>query len=515
MTPKRVDKDEKKCHIALVALELFGKTCFQTATELAGAIARREVSALEVVDAHLDRIATMNPEINALVTLDGEAARRQAMEADDALNRGQSPGPLHGVPVTFKDVWQTANLPTCAGHPPLAKFVPEQDATVVARLRAAGAIVLGKTNLPELAMDTQCENPLFGITRNPRDPERTCGGSSGGEAAALAAGMTPLGVGSDVGGSVRIPAHFCGVYALKPTFGRIPMTGHIPPHPGTVNFLRHMATPGPMARSVEDLRLCLSVLSGPDGKDPDARWGPSGAGSTGGTGPRPLRDIRFAWTDDFGGLPVCAEAKDGLARLANRLADAGCVVERAMPRNFDLEEVWTVYGEMMGVMLAAHLPLLPRSLMKLLGPLVLRQDPVTRAGASSATAGMGAYFAVLEKQHRLSCALEDFFTRHDVLLCPVSSSYAFRHRKAGKINTPVEVDGKNVPGHLGTIGYTCPFNLTGHPAVVLPLGQTADGLPVGVQLATRLWGDDDLLDIARELDPLIMGFRRFEALYPG
>lgn len=481
-----------------------GDRDFGTALGLAAAIRGQEVSSREVVKAHLARVAERNPALHALVTVDEDRALAAAAAADEALARGAPVGPLHGVPVTFKDVWRTAGLRTTAGHGPLASWIPDEDATVVARLRAAGAIVLGKSNCPELAMDTQCENALFGATRNPWDPARTSGGSSGGEAAALAAGLTPLGVGSDLGGSVRIPAHFCGVCALKPTYGRIPMSGHVPPLPGEVNFLRHLATPGPMARSVADLRLALAILSGPDGLDPDARWGPPQAvrRTCAGPGPAALRGLRVAWTDDFGGLPVCAASREGLARLADALSDAGCVVARAAPAEFDFEEVWTTYGELVGTLLAGHLPRLPRVLLRGLAPLVLRGDPVSRAGASTATAGMRRYYGVLEKQARLAGALERFFGEHDVWLCPVSSSAAFAHRRPGRINTPVEVDGRPVPGHLGAIGHACPFNLTGHPAVVVPLARTAANLPVGVQSVGRLWGDEALLDFAEALVPL-------------
>ena len=241
--------------------------CFRTASDLARAIRHREVSSTEVVNAFLARIAARNSALNAIVTLDEAKAREKARLADEAVAKGNLWGPLHGVPVTFKDVFETAGLRTTAGHKPLAEHVPDHDATVVARMRAAGAIALGKTNTPALAMDTQCENSLFGRTNNPWDAERTPGGSSGGEAAALAAGMAPLGLGSDVGGSVRIPAHYCGVFCLKPTEGRVPQSGHVPPLPNATNWIRHFVVSGPLARSVEDLRLALRIIAGPDGND--------------------------------------------------------------------------------------------------------------------------------------------------------------------------------------------------------------------------------------------------------
>jgi amidase len=205
---------------------------FATVHELATGIRQRRVSAMEVLDAYLAQIARHNPAFNAIVTLDAERARRRAQDADAALAQGNVWGPLHGVPITIKDSIETAGLRTTSGFPPLADYVPSADAPVVARLRAAGAIILGKTNLPTLAGDAQTDNPLFGRSNNPWDVTRTPGGSTGGGAAAVAAGLSPLEIGSDYGGSVRGPAHFCGVYALKPTDRRLPDTGHIPELPG-------------------------------------------------------------------------------------------------------------------------------------------------------------------------------------------------------------------------------------------------------------------------------------------
>ena len=237
------------------------------AVGLASAIRAGEVSCREVVEALLDRIARYNPSLNAIVTLDEAGARARADLADVALARGEVWGPLHGVPVTFKDVFETAGMRTTSSHKALAGYVPEQDATVVARLRSAGAIVLGKTNMPELAGDSQSDSPVFGRANNPWDLGRTPGGSSGGEAAAVAAGLSVLGSGSDIGGSLRLPAHFCGVFALKPTDHRVSNAGHIPPLPGSVNTVRSLAVNGPIARNPVDLGVWLALVAGPDGRD--------------------------------------------------------------------------------------------------------------------------------------------------------------------------------------------------------------------------------------------------------
>ncbi len=479
-----------------------GELVFKTASALAAAIRAREVSAVDVVDAHLAQIERHNPRINALVTVDEDGARRRAIAADKALESGVCWGPLHGVPVTIKDALATAGLRTTCGHRPLADYVPREDATVVARLRDAGAIVLGKTNLPELAMDIQSENPLFGATSNPWGADRTAGGSSGGEAAALASGMSALGVGSDIGGSIRVPAHFCGVFGLKPTEGRVPRTGHIPPLPGALNPVRHLSVCGPMARAVEDLRLGLTVMAGPDGRDLDVPPAPLEPAAS-----RPLAGCRFAWTDSLGALPSSSDTRAAMSRLTERLTAAGCEVERACPPGLDVELAWRTYGELLGAMVFAELPALPRALIKLFGRFKFK-DVLGRAMASRATGGARRYFELLERRDRLVRALEDFLARYDAWLCPVSSTPAFRHRAMGDIQAPIEIDGEPWSGNLAGIGFTCVFNLTGSPVVTCPIGRSADGLPIGVQVVGRRWGELALLEVASALTRASGAFRR-------
>ena len=476
---------------------------YQSAGDLAGAIRRREISSHEVAGAFLARIAEKNPAINAVVTMDGESVCRRARQADAALARGEVWGPLHGVPVTFKDAFETDGLRTTAAHKPLSGYIPKRDATVVRRLRNAGAIVLGKTNMPELAMDTQCENALFGATKNPWNTDHTPGGSSGGEAAAIAAGMSPLGLGSDMGGSVRMPAHYCGVYSLKPTEGRVSQTGHIPPLPDDSGWIRHLAVSGPVARSVADLRLCLGIISGPDGYD--LRVPPVPLMDV---PARPLAEYRFAWAEDFGGLPVSADIRAAMRKLADDLTHAGCRVESAAPQDFDFEEVWKTYGEMVGSMLAAHLPLGSRTVLRSLGPLLFRHDFITRAASRSVTTGMKRYIAVLERRDRLQRSLERFLADYDGWLCPAASTPAPLRRPMGKINGSIDLDGTPLPGHLGAIGYSCPFNLTGNPVMVIPLGISAASLPIGVQIVGRQWDEMALLNAAEALDQITGPFRR-------
>src|SRR5918997_4917821 len=240
---------------------------FSSANEIAAAIRLRRVSSSEVLDLYLARIAKHNKALNAVVTLDEAGAKARAKHADKALARGELWGPLHGVPMTIKDALETADLRTTGGHPPLSNHVPKKDATAVARLRAAAAVLIGKTNVPPLSADGRADNPIFGRTNNPWNLERTPGGSTGGGAAAVSAGLSAFDVGSDLAASVRMPAHWCGLFGLKPTERRVPNTGHIPEVPGMPRAVRHMNVLGPLARSVEDLELMLGIIAGADGHD--------------------------------------------------------------------------------------------------------------------------------------------------------------------------------------------------------------------------------------------------------
>jgi amidase len=457
---------------------------FEPAHELATLIRDRRVSAAEVLEAHLANIARHNPALNAIVTLDERGARRRAREADAALARGEVWGPLHGVPVTIKDALETAGLRTTAGHPPLASYVPERDATVVARLRAGGAIVLGKTNLPPLAAGFQTDGPLLGRANNPWDTSRTPGGSTGGGAAAVAAGLSPLEMGSDFGGSIRIPAHFCGVFGLKPTEHRVSTAGHIPETPGTGRRVRHMAAVGPLARSIEDLRLCLSLIEGPDGRNLEVPPAPRDDAPA-----RPLGDYRIAWTDGFGGVTVSAEIRAALERLAGQLEEAGCRVERCDPAGFDVEALERA-GRAVGGFEAR--PELPRPIR-----LLVRLQTMATAG--------DAYIRGLNRRDALTARLEEFLSDWDTWLCPAAAVPAFTHRKPGG---KIEMDGQKVAYWAAGSHYTKIFTFTGNPVVALPIARSSDGLPIGAQLVGRRWHDNELLNVAAAIAEVTGGFNR-------
>ena len=474
---------------------------FLSVRQLASMIKTREVSAAEVTDAYLSQIQHHNGSLNAIVTLDEEGARARATEADEMLERGATLGPLHGVPVTIKDSLETAGLRTTAGFPPLSDYMPAVDATVVARVRQAGAIILGKTNLPTLAADYQTDNPIFGRSNNPWNLERTPGGSTGGGAAAVAAGLSALEIGSDLGGSLRNPAHFCGLCTIMATNHRISRMGHIPELPGAPKGLRFAGVMGPIARSVGDLRLALRLLAGPDD-----RWWEVPPVPLEDPPPRRWQDLRIAWTDDFGGVPVTAETRTGLAELAHKLDRMGVSISRRMPEDFDLDVAWETFGELMSAETGSAMsPEAERARAETFGVGPDAEDPVERGLIRGVEASMRQVTEARMKRDALITTMEQFLQDWDVLLCPVASMPAPPHCEVG---SPIDIDGRAVPYWTAGISYTTPFNLTGQPVAVIPLTQSSEGLPIGLQVIGRRWGEMALLQIAEKLEALIGTCRR-------
>jgi amidase len=472
---------------------------FRSACELARIIQYQEASAEEVLEAHLRQIATYNQPLNAVVTLDEEGARRRAREADEALAGGDVWGPLHGVPVTIKDCFETAGLKTTSGFPSLKEHVPTEDATVVARLRAAGAVVMGKTNLALLATNWQTNNPVFGRTSNPWDHTRTPGGSSGGSGAAVAAGLSPLDIGSDIGGSIRVPAHFCGIYGFKPTEHCVPATGHIPDWyiPGMTprGSVRHMGVYGPLARSIADLRLCFSLLAGPDGRQPEVPPLPVAAESP----LPPVQELRIAWTDQFGNAALSADTRATLQKLATTLEQHGARVERIQPQ-IDFDSLWRTWGEIVGAEVGGPMPFLLRNLMRLQFLLMRDRSPIRTGMLRGTRLTMRGLTEALEYRDEVIRGFDGLLERFDAWLCPVTPTPAFTHRKPGK---PIEVNGRQISYFVAVGGYTTPFSLSGHPVVVLPAGRSKEGLPIGVQVVGQRRADEELLAVAASLDQLI------------
>ena len=481
---------------------------FLSASELAEKIKSHQVTSFEVVNAYLDHINKYNHPLNAIVTLDEDAAIRRAQEADAAIARGELWGPLHGVPITIKDNIATLGLKTTNSYPPTANYVPDFDASVVERLRKAGAIILGKTNLPLLAMDTQTNSPLFGVTNNPWDISRTPGGSTGGGAAAVAAGLTSLEIGNDLGGSIRIPSHFCGIYGLKPTEYLVPNTGISPGVPRKeYRSVRHQVSIGPLARSIDDLKLCLTIIAGPDGKDVDVPYIPLTESKK-----KDLSELRIAWTDDFGGVPVSKDTQVALKQFADKLSQAGCKVEKINPADFDFMLAWQTWGKILDMEFGVYTPSYARFIQYILGGFYRIDNPMIQMVYPMS---YKKYLTALTKREECISTMERFLSGYDVFLCPVHTTAAYKHiypdRYFGPFalyNQDFLVDDKPLKYEFANMAYTSIFNLTGNPVIVMPMGYTKEGLPIGVQVVGQRWHDMELLSVSGQLDKIANAYKR-------
>jgi len=448
-----------------------GDLAWRPALELAELIRTKAVSPVEVLDAVLERMERLNPRLNAYCTVTADDAREAASAAEVAVMTGEPLGPLHGVPFSVKDLVFTRRVLTTGGSRLYADHVPEEDDVAVERLKGAGAILLGKTNTPEFGHKGVTDNPLFGITRNPWAPPLTPGGSSGGAAAAVASGMGPLALGTDGGGSIRIPASLCGIYGLKPSFGRVPQG---PGFPGW-ETLSHT---GPMTRTVRDAALMLDTLAGPDDRDRlslPADSGPSFLDACEGG----LAGLSVAWSPDLGHAVVDPEVAEICARAAEVFESLGCHVEVVTPGWENPEEIFRTiapaetYGAW-GERLEDSAERLDRSLVALL-----------RYG-QKITAKQ--YLAATARRHEFWSEVQRFLARFDLLITPTVAVPAFPvARPAVK-----EIDGRPV-SPLGWIPFCFPFNLTGQPAASVPVGFTAERLPVGLQIVGRRFADRTVL----------------------
>ena len=458
---------------------MFGDLCDRPATELAGLLSAGDVSAREVLQAHLDRIEQVNSSLNAIVTLVPERALQEAADADERLVRGEWVGTLHGLPIAIKDLVQTEGIRTTFGSPIFAENVPDTDDLLVQRVRRAGAVVIGKTNTPEWGAGSHTFNPVFGATRNPYDPERSAGGSSGGAAAALATGMLPIADGSDLGGSLRNPASFCNVVGFRPSPGRVPSWPSDDP-------MDDLSVDGPMGRTVEDAALLLSAIAGPDPRVPISlpergrAFAPPFEVDVAGT--------RIAWAPSCGdSMPVDPEVRASVEGARPVLEALGCPTEEAFPNLAGAREAFftlraQMYAASLGQLLGEH-----RDRMK--ATVVWNiEEGLRLTGANIARAA--AHRVAIDER------IAAFFERFDAIAMPVSQVQPFPLEQ----EFPTEVDGAQMTTYLDWMESCWSITVTGLPAISVPCGFTADGLPIGIQLVGRRWGDLGLLQLAHAFE---------------
>ena len=456
---------------------------FSSVRTIARAIRDREVSSEEVVRAHLERIDEVNPVLNAVVHICGDRALEEARKADEAVSSGADLGPLHGVPMTIKDSLDTAGVRTTAATVGRRDDVPSEDATCVARMRQAGAILLGKSNTPEFTLSGETDNLVYGRTNNPYDPSLMPGGSSGGAAASIAAGCSPMDLGSDTGGSVRLPSHFCGIAGLKPNSYRVPRTGHAIHH--AMGALDSLTQNGPMARFVDDLYPRLSVISGPDWRDP-------------GIVPAPLYDpadvdvttLRVAMHTDNGVFAPTAETAETVRAAARCLADAGVHVEEERPE--PIAQHPNLFGRLFNADGGAWVQrLLDSAGTAEASPFVERRlDPAQALDTASFT-------ALLEELDAYRSAMLGFIRQYDAILCPTCAFPATEH--GGTVYNE---------SRRGGFSYTSAYNMTGWPGVTVRGGTSPDGLPISVQVVARSWREDVALALAKVVEDGLGGWQR-------
>jgi Asp-tRNA(Asn)/Glu-tRNA(Gln) amidotransferase A subunit family amidase len=453
-------------------------TPYSTIAELATSIRSKKISPVEIVEAHLKRIETWQPKLNAFVHLDAETARQQACAAEVAVSQNRQLGPLHGIPITLKSSIDVAGWPCPAGSLLRKDYAPKQDAPLVVRLKAAGAIFLGNTNTPEFLMAYESDNLLNGKTSNPWNLAHSSGGSSGGEAAAIAAGCSAGGVGSDGGGSIRVPAHFCGICGLKPTPGRVPATGHFPPGAGAFSWI---GVVGPLARTIADVRQLFEVIAGPDPGDALSAPVPSRAYSQ-----KDLRGLRVGILECAALGAATQETQAAVDRAAKSLGHAGCNVEQFPLAGLDraLELWWFFFGPVIGHILRHSVAGFEAHI-----------SPMLREYLSYATAESPASL----EQFMKACADRDYLRAEilrqmqdvPILLSPVSAIPAFRHGEGNY---------RPGTGYRDTMRFSQWLNLTGFPGASVPVSVSNEGLPIGVQVIGRPFEDELVLAVAEAIE---------------
>ena len=474
---------------------------FDSAHEILEKIKQREVSSLEVLESFLAQVEKVNPKINAIVALDAERAKEKAIEADNKINLKSKLGPLHGLPMTIKDAFEVEGIVSTGGNPAWKDNIPKRNAEAVQRLVDAGAIIFGKTNVPFLSSDLQSFNKIYGTTNNPWDLERTPGGSSGGSAAALAAGMTPLELGSDIGGSIRVPAHFCGLYGHKPSYNIISEVGHMPPPPGSILTGNGLSVAGPLARSPEDLEIALDVLVSAQEQDSQAWKVKLPKART-----KKIKELKIAvWPDE-----PYAEADNEITNLikdtAEDLKHAGAKVETVdLPISF--EEIDKIYSLLLNPLMLAGSP---KETFETLAKLNESLDPNDMSELAKVARGSvlkhADWVLVNAMRQNMRQKWREFFNKFDVILCPTCITPAFKHNHNPVHERKLTINGKD-DEYLRATLWAGPAVSAGLPSTNVPIGMSSNNLPISMQITGPYLEDKTCLEVAKVVRNIRGGFK--------
>lgn len=464
-----------------------------SAVTIAHAIEGKELTCLELTTHYLNRIKKHNGALNAIVEVYAEEAIKQAKELD-RVGPSQKNTNLFGIPITFKEAFDIKGQKTTLNFSLLKNNTATENAQVVDQLLAAGAVVLGKTNVPTMLADSQTDGSIYGRTNNPYNLAYTPGGSTGGGAAAVSAGLSAIEIGSDIAGSIRLPAHFCGLYALKPTEKVFSNKGHVPPVPKAKGGVMHMASVGVLARSVDDLSSVFKVLSTDEQNHsrPPINWEANANKS--------LSTTKIAWSTAFDSLGTTKEYKEHIENFIKIISPnlLKCK-QQAIP--LDYTDSWSLMGELYGFLIGQDAIWLQRTLLKL--KFNKDKGALSQGIVKGLKLNFKHYARCLKRKEDVTDQVQQFFEQYDFFICPVASCAAFEHQQAMK---PILIDGQSTSYLQASFGFTCIFSLSGHPSVVIPIGIQKNGLPVGIQIIGPLWSDTLLLEFAKKIAGLTTGF---------
>lgn len=479
---------------------------YKSATELAGFIQEGKATSSDIVKEHLEQINKHNSRLNALISVFEEEALHEAELCDKETREGKLRGPLHGVPVTIKEQFWIKGKKSNTNFKMLKDFVAPEDAVIVDRIKKSGAIILGQTNVPKNLIDYQVSGDIYPEGKNPYNTEYSPGGSTGGGAAALAAGFTPLELGGDFGGSIRVPSNFCGLYGLKTTEKTVPLHGNIPLPKNADTFLVHMAVSGPLARNINDIELFWKIIVGPHESDrniPDINWRQPADKS--------LSDYKIAWTDGWPGYETSSQISGAIKSFADKLKENGCNIEKKIPDETLHKDSLKVYVGIFPYVIAQGTPLLVRAIIKMqlhAGFLKgMKRDSPSLIDEMSNGFKLNAnhYGKMMLQRSLITQRWEMFFNNYAFLICPVAFGPSYKRCKTG---SKLNYDNKELIYANYAWPYNACFNVSGNPSITIPLGLGKEGLPIGVQIVSKYWNEPELIHFAKKVSKLTQGFIR-------